>query len=58
MKLFRTENCPGCQDIEYVLKELCLACDVIIVKEKSDIPSSVPSSDAKLPFLTEDNILI
>jgi hypothetical protein len=40
-----------------VLKELCLACEIIIVKEKSDISSSVPS-DAKLPFLIDDNILI
>jgi glutaredoxin len=57
MKFFRTENCPGCQDIEDQLNELCLACEVIIVKEKNDIPPYVRSG-TKLPFLIDDDVLI
>jgi arsenate reductase-like glutaredoxin family protein len=57
MKFFRTENCPGCQDIENILKQLSLACEVIIVKEKNDIPASLPS-DIKLPFLIDEGRLI
>ena len=57
IRFFRTENCPGCQDIENTLKELCMAHEVVIVKEKKDIPPFVPS-DTKLPFLTDEERLI
>ena len=57
IKFFRTDNCPGCQDIEDALKELCLACEVIIVKGKNNIPSYV-DPDTKLPFLIDDSEII
>ena len=57
IKFFRTDNCPGCQDIEDALNELCLACEVIVVKGRDDIPLSVPVS-TKLPFLVDENVLI
>jgi len=57
IKFFRTENCPGCQDIEDTLRQLCLACEVVIVKEKGDVPPSVPAG-TKLPFLIDEGRLI
>jgi hypothetical protein len=57
IKLFRTESCLGCQHIENALKELCLAHEVVVVKEKDDIPSSV-ASNTKLPFLIDGDRLI
>ena len=44
MKFFRTENCAGCDTIQEVLEDMCIAHEVIIVDEKEKSSKSLPNA--------------
>jgi glutaredoxin len=54
---YRTKNCPACQAIEDILKELCIAFEVMIVGGKGNLPKSVPV-DSQWPLLIDEGKII
>ena len=57
MAFFRTADCPGCEAIQEVLQDLCIAHRVVIVPENAKPDESLPDA-AKPPMLVDDDKVI
>jgi hypothetical protein len=56
IQFFRSKNDPGSRDIEGTLRDMSLACEIVTVENKDDIPDSV-SKDARPPFMLDEGTL-
>ena len=54
---FRTSDCPGCEAIEEVLEDLCIAHKVVLVPQ-SGVPDESMPDEAKPPILVDDDKVI
>lgn len=57
MTFFRTSDCPGCEAIQEVLQDLCIAHKVIVIPPNGKPDESLPDA-AKPPMLVDDGKVI
>lgn len=57
IKLIRKDNCPGCAAIEEMLLELCLAHNVVTIRDGETRPEFIPPGTA-LPALIDGEKII
>ncbi len=57
LTFYRTKDCPGCQDIESILKDMAIAHEVVIVDLNEKNSRGVPEGK-KIPLLIDEGKVI